>query len=82
MVPRGGLIKTAIAVLTPSGLRSTAARSKLRRGHNLSNLVRSRILGYEFLKLFGGGSGLGRIMVPRGGIEPPTRGFSIPCSTD
>ena len=22
------------------------------------------------------------IMVPRGGIEPPTRGFSIPCSTD
>jgi hypothetical protein len=21
-------------------------------------------------------------MVPRGGIEPPTRGFSIPCSTD
>ena len=22
------------------------------------------------------------IMVPRGGIEPPTRGFSILCSTD
>ncbi len=21
-------------------------------------------------------------LVPRGGIEPPTRGFSIPCSTD
>ena len=21
-------------------------------------------------------------MVPRGGIEPPTRGFSVPCSTD
>ncbi len=21
-------------------------------------------------------------VVPRGGIEPPTRGFSIPCSTD
>jgi len=21
-------------------------------------------------------------MVPGGGIEPPTRGFSIPCSTD
>ena len=20
--------------------------------------------------------------VPRGGIEPPTRGFSVPCSTD
>ncbi len=22
------------------------------------------------------------LMVPRGGIEPPTRGFSVPCSTD
>jgi hypothetical protein len=22
------------------------------------------------------------VMVPRGGIEPPTRGFSIPCSTN
>ena len=22
------------------------------------------------------------VMVPRGGIEPPTRGFSVPCSTD
>jgi hypothetical protein len=22
------------------------------------------------------------IMVPRGGIEPPTRGFSVLCSTD
>ena len=22
------------------------------------------------------------ILVPRGGIEPPTRGFSVPCSTD
>jgi hypothetical protein len=21
-------------------------------------------------------------MVPRDGIEPPTRGFSVPCSTD
>ena len=21
-------------------------------------------------------------LVPRGGIEPPTRGFSVPCSTD
>ena len=21
-------------------------------------------------------------MVPSGGIEPPTRGFSVPCSTD
>ena len=23
-----------------------------------------------------------RFVVPRGGIEPPTRGFSVPCSTD
>ena len=23
-----------------------------------------------------------RILVPRGGIEPPTQGFSVPCSTD
>ena len=23
-----------------------------------------------------------KLVVPRGGIEPPTRGFSIPCSTD
>ncbi len=23
-----------------------------------------------------------KIMVPPGGIEPPTRGFSVPCSTD
>ena len=23
-----------------------------------------------------------RKMVPSGGIEPPTRGFSVPCSTD
>ena len=23
-----------------------------------------------------------RILVPPGGIEPPTRGFSVPCSTD
>ncbi len=22
------------------------------------------------------------LMVPPGGIEPPTRGFSVPCSTD
>ncbi len=22
------------------------------------------------------------VMVPPGGIEPPTRGFSVPCSTD
>ena len=22
------------------------------------------------------------VLVPRDGIEPPTRGFSIPCSTD
>src|SRR5205085_302848 len=22
------------------------------------------------------------VVVPRGGIEPPTRGFSVPCSTD
>ena len=21
-------------------------------------------------------------LVPRGGIEPPTQGFSVPCSTD
>ncbi len=27
-------------------------------------------------------SGLQKGMVPRGGIEPPTRGFSVPCSTD
>jgi hypothetical protein len=26
--------------------------------------------------------GFGRLLVPRGGIEPPTRGFSVPCSTD
>ena len=25
---------------------------------------------------------LARLLVPRGGIEPPTRGFSVPCSTD
>src|SRR5713101_2583438 len=24
----------------------------------------------------------GDLLVPRGGIEPPTRGFSVPCSTD
>ena len=22
------------------------------------------------------------LLVPPGGIEPPTRGFSVPCSTD
>lgn len=22
------------------------------------------------------------LLVPRGGIEPPTQGFSVPCSTD
>ena len=29
-----------------------------------------------------GPSDVGRVGVPGGGIEPPTRGFSVPCSTD
>ena len=27
-------------------------------------------------------AGFGNLMVAREGIEPPTRGFSIPCSTN
>ena len=34
-------------------------------------------LSYTSLKFF-----LILDLVPRGGIEPPTQGFSVPCSTD
>ncbi len=27
-------------------------------------------------------TGMAFYLVPRGGIEPPTQGFSVPCSTD
>jgi hypothetical protein len=35
------------------------------------------------IKSWASGEGLRKIeeVVPRGGIEPPTRGFSVPCST-
>ena len=41
---------------------------------------KSELLGNSFFLWCG--SPLTGLLVPPGGIEPPTQGFSVPCSTD
>lgn len=59
-------------------LKLTLAES-LVYDRNIGFRTAETTLPFNYLAAF---SGKEKEMVPRGGIEPPTRGFSIPCSTD
>ncbi len=62
-----------LAALEPPHILNCIGAGDWNRTHNL--LITSQLLcqlSYASIK----------IVVPRGGIEPPTRGFSVPCSTD
>ena len=45
-------------------------------------LLNTKLQAIKNPKEFNFAWGFSVLVVPRDGIEPPTRGFSIPCSTD
>ena len=52
-------------------------------GRNLTILLTQAVTFLEVQNLFTEiGATAHMVLVAGGGIEPPTRGFSIPCSTD
>ncbi len=59
------------------------AKGQLKRvANNVGGTIGTNLVQSQKVKSPAVSSEAFRIMVPRGGIEPPTRGFSILCSTD
>jgi hypothetical protein len=72
MVPRGGLICQE---------QIWTAKSWAKPEHMDVRVYRTVVLLQDKVESKGA-LNYGKQMVPRGGIEPPTRGFSVLCSTD